>query len=108
MRNWLIRTTLWLTAILGAWTLISFATPTLHNGIEPVARVVSPQQPQQQQQQQQQQQRRSSAPLLFPTYGRPSSLVTVSARGKNRGIRIQELSSNLILHYRTFTVSIRE
>ena len=102
MRNWLIRTTLCLTAILGAWTQISFATPTLHNGIEPVARVVSRQQPQQQHQ------RRSSAPLLFPTSGRPSSLVTVSARRKHRGIRIQELSSNLILHYRTFTVSIRE
>ena len=106
MRNWLIRTTLWLTAILGAWTQISFATPTLHNGIEPVAHVVSRQQPQQQQQQQHQ--RRSSAPLLLPRYGRPSSLATVSARGRHRGIRIQELSSNLILRYRTFTVSIRE
>lgn len=104
MRNWLIRTTLWLTAILGAWTQISFATPTLHNGIEPVARVLSRQRPQQLQQHQ----RRSSAPLLFPPSGRPSSLVTVSARGHHRGIRIQELSSNLIVRYRTFMVSIRE
>lgn len=97
MRHSLLCATPLLAAVLGVWTRLSFATPTLHNGIDPVVRIVS---------QQQQQQRGAQALCLSPAYRRLSPSVRTSAIAKRDGIYVQHLSRNIRLHYYILTVCI--
>ena len=99
MRHWLTHVSCLLTVVLGTWTSLSLATPTPRDRIHPLTRIVS---------HQQQQQTGSQALSLSTAYRRHPSLVIPRTIGKRDGIFIQELSSNFILHYRTFSVSISE
>ena len=97
MRYWLLRTTLLLAALLDIWNSLSFATPTLHKGIEPVARVIA-----------QQQRGLPSAASLPPTSRHLPPLAIPNALGKRGSIYKEELGSSILLHYRVFQVLIPE
>lgn len=98
MRHWLLRAIPLLAVVPGIWTPLTFATPTLRNNrIDPATRVVS-----------QHQQSGPQALSLPSIYRHSSPLVIPRAIAKRNGIFFQELTSDFLLHYYTFTVSFAE
>ena len=97
MRHRFLRAIPLLTAILSIWALSSFATPTLDDGIDSIARVIG-----------QQQRRGSRAPSLPPAYGHHLHLAFPRAIEKRGSIYKQEIGTSAFLCYHVFQVRISQ
>ena len=94
MRHWLLRAILLQGVILGISNSLFSTTLDHLNRIDPVVRIVS------------QEQKRGPQALSLPPASRLSSLSRIpNAIGRRDGIHIQELGSDLRVHYHLFTVS---
>ena len=94
MRHWLLRAILVLGVILGISIPLLSTTVVLLNRIDPIAPIVS------------REQKGGPQPLSLPPASRPSSLSGIpNAIGRRGDIHIQELSSDLRVHYHVFRVS---